>query len=224
MGTFKKHGSVEKRADTSPDMDLINAQALVELTAEDVFTFRVVACDDQIDRDNERFTLRTLEQLADIFVGRPILMDHSWSARGQTARIYASDVQEKDDVNRLMLSAYMLRNETTAPAIQAIEGGIMREVSVGCSVKHAICSVCGMDKAETWCAHRPGKDYDGVTCVVELDEAVDAYELSFVAVPAQPGAGVTKAYGGEGRREAKEAEIELQKTLAMLELEKNRFN
>ena len=223
MGTFKKHGLVEKRAGLTPDMDLINAQALTELSEEDVFTFRVVACDDQVDRDGERFTHKALGQLGDLFVGRTIIMDHAWSARLQTARIYDSDLQESDGVTQLILSAYMVRNESTAPVIQAIEGGILREVSVGCAIKHAICSVCGTDKAELWCAHRPGKEYDGVTCVVELDEATDAYELSFVAVPAQPGAGVVKAYGGEAHREAVQAEIELQKAMAMLELEKNRF-
>ena len=224
MGEFKKFGSVEKRAGSSPDMDLINAQALTELSEEDVFTFRVVACDDQVDRDGERFTHKALGQLGDLFVGRTIIMDHAWSARLQTARIYDSDLQESDGVTQLILSAYMVRSQASDPIIQAIEGGILREVSVGCAIKHAICSVCGTDKAVGWCEHRPGKEYDGETCVVELDEATDAYELSFVAVPAQPGAGVVKAYGGEAHREAVQAEIELQKAMAILELEKNRYN
>ena len=224
MGTFKKHGLVEKRAGLTPDMDLINAQALVELKAEDVFVFRVAACDDQLDRDHERFTLKTLEGLADLYVGRPIILDHQWSAKGQTARIYEADVQESGGVNRLVLSAYMLRNEVNAPAIQAIEGGILREVSVGCAIQHAVCSICGTDKAVAWCEHRPGKDYDGETCVVDLDGAADAYEVSFVAVPAQPGAGVTKTYGGEENRpQTNPNESDLQKALALLELEKNRF-
>ena len=42
MGALKKYGSVEKRAGSSPDMDLINAQALTELSEDEDFTFRVV--------------------------------------------------------------------------------------------------------------------------------------------------------------------------------------
>ena len=34
-------------------------------------------------------------------------------------------------------------------------------------------------------------------CYFALKGALDAYELSFVAVPAQPKAGVTKSYGGK---------------------------
>ena len=33
----------------------------------------------------------------------------------------------------------------------------------------------------------------GKKCIGELSEPTDAYEFSFVAVPAQPGAGVTKS-------------------------------
>lgn len=223
MGEFKKYGSVEKKAGSSPDMDLINAQALTELSEEDVFTFLVVACDDQVDRDYEYFPLKSLENLADLFVGRPIIFDHSWSAHHQTARIYDADVQEKGGVNRLMVSAYMLRSEDTAPTIAAIEGGILREVSISCQVKHCICSICGTDKAAGWCEHRPGNVYDGKLCSVALADADDAYEMSFVAVPAQREAGVTKAYGGENRREETQKEIELQRVKAILELEKNRF-
>ena len=43
------------------------------------------------------------------------------------------------------------------------------------------------------CAHRKGAVYDGETCLAVLSEPLDAYEFSFVAVPAQRAAGVTKA-------------------------------
>ena len=46
------------------------------------------------------------------------------------------------------------------------------------------------------CAHKKGEMYGGKLCCTELVEAQDAYEWSFVAVPAQPRAGVLKRCGG----------------------------
>lgn len=197
MNEIRKAAYVCKQAETAGDLELINRQALRELKAEEVFAFRLAACDDQVDRDHERFTLAALEGLAERFVGRTVLMDHQWSAKGQTARVYAGAVEEENGVHRLVLRAYMLRTGETEAVIAAIEGGILREVSVGCAVERALCSICGADKGRTSCPHRPGAVYGGQTCHVDLDGARDAYEVSFVAVPAQPKAGVVKKYGGE---------------------------
>lgn len=198
MDEIKKFSAVKVLEITDGELAEINKQTLRPLKAEEVFVFRVAACDDQVDREFERFTLRALEGLAKLYVGRTILCDHSWSAGKQLARIYGAQVEQEDGVNRLVLRAYMLRNEASRPLIEAIEGGIMREVSVGCAVGKALCSICGKDRRKTYCGHEPGKRYGDTLCHIDLDEAKDAYECSFVAVPAQPKAGVIKRYGGEG--------------------------
>ena len=126
----------------------------------------------------------------------------------------------------LVLFAYMLRNDQTAATIAAVEGGILREVSVGCAMGKATCSICGADKTKVFCEHRRGREYDGKQCVVELSQPEDAYELSFVAVPAQPHAGVVKKYGGEDNKPqppAPEDDPEVQKALALIALEEKRF-
>lgn len=219
-----KSGLVEKQALEETDLTLINRQALRRLKAEEVYAFRVAACDTREDRDHERFDAKALGTLAKLYVGRPILLDHNWSSTVQTARIYAGAVEEDGDAKRLVLRAYMLRTDQTLPVIAAIEGGILREVSVGCAMGKALCSVCGADKRVAFCEHRPGLDYEGKHCVVTLADARDAYEVSFVAVPAQPKAGVVKRYGGEENGPGPEtAELDRQKALALLELEANRF-
>lgn len=189
---------------TNTDMDLINVQSLRNLSADEVFTFCLEGCNTQIDRDFERFTGETLEGLAALFVGKSVLMDHTWRAGSQTARIYAAGVEDSGGVKRLILRCYMPRTEQTAGTITAIEAGILRECSVGCAVRRAVCSVCGADQTKTCCPHIPGREYDGQLCVMELDGAKDAYEVSLVAVPAQPGAGVIKSkrYGGAEAPEA----------------------
>lgn len=200
MRIVKEAVGGEHTAVTAQDLELIGALARRPLGAEEVYTFSVRLCDNEIDRDFERFTLQTLEELAPLFVGKAGIFDHQWSARGQAARIYRTEVvREADQVTRagdryawLKGYAYMVRTESNRDLIAEIEGGIKKEVSVGCAVEHAICSVCGCDRTQTDCGHEKGQEYGGQLCWADLEGAGDAYEFSFVAVPAQPAAGVVK--------------------------------
>jgi len=192
-----KAAYVEKQAVDEAELALINAQTLTPKSAESLFAFRLRACDNQVDRDLERFTDRTLDQLAELFVGRPVLRDHNWSASSQTARIYAAGTEMREGVKMLILRAYMPRSIRTANTITDIESGILREVSVGVVVERMVCSICGEDFLT--CPHHRGEEYEGRKCHVELDNALDAYEASFVAVPAQKDSGVVKRYEAKGK-------------------------
>ena len=103
MEMIMKSARLEKQTLGEKDLALINAQTLREFTADEVYTFRLMACDNRVDRDNERFTDQTLEQLAALYVGRPVLRDHSWSAGMQTARCYAASVEPDGDAKCLVL-------------------------------------------------------------------------------------------------------------------------
>lgn len=229
MDNILKSALVAKQAVNENELALINKQTLRLLKAEEVYTFRLAACDNQVDRDYERFTDSALEGLATLFVGKSVLMDHVWCAGSQTARVYAAQVETEGEVKRLILRCYMPRTEQTAGTITAIETGILRECSVGCRMEKAVCTICGADQAKTCCRHVPGREYDGQLCVMELDDAKDAYEVSLVAVPAQPEAGVIKGkrYGGQEEQvpnpaEAGEAEA-LRMAEAMQEQEEKRY-
>lgn len=203
-------------SESDTDMALINAQALKELTPEEIYTFKVTACDDLVDRDLERFPLETLEKLAPMFVGRTVIADHHWSTANQQARIYKTEVVDLGDRHALQCYCYMLRTDATHDVIAAIEGGILREVSVGCAIGSVACGICGGDA--TTCKHIKGAQYEGRTCHYELLDPLDAYELSFVAVPAQPGAGVTKNHEKTGWTPA-----DMAKTKAQLQIENERW-
>ena len=198
MSEATKAAAVEKQTADQTELEFINRYTLRPLEAEEVFTFRLAACDNQVDRDDERFSDRTLEELAQLYPGKPVLLDHSWSAKEQTARVYGAAVEAdpaREGVKRLILRCYVPRLNSTQRAIDAIETGLRRECSVGCAVKNQICSICGNPYFES-CMHVKGQDYDGQRCHVVLDGAEDAYEVSLVAVPAQKEAGVVKAQGG----------------------------
>ncbi|MCI8812132.1 MAG: hypothetical protein HFG12_02670 [Oscillibacter sp.] len=190
------------------ELEAINRFARTPLTAEQAYTFSLRLCDNEVDRDFERFSAPALERLGELFVGKSGVFDHQWSARGQTARIYRTEVVREpsmttaagDEYRWLKGWAYLLRTEKNADFIAEIEGGIKKEVSVGCSVRHSVCSICG---AEGGCRHVKGQVYDGKLCFMELREPADAYEWSFVAVPAQRSAGVLKRFGQEDRQLAR---------------------
>ena len=216
MRIVKETAGGEPAQVTAQDLELIGALARRALGAEEVYTFSVRLCDNEIDRDFERFTTQTLEELAPMFVGKAGIFDHQWSAKGQTARIYRTEVvREPGEMTRagdgycwLKGYAYMVRTDSNRDLIAEIEGGIKKEVSVGCSVEHAVCSVCGCDRTQNDCGHEKGREYGGQLCWADLEGAKDAYEFSFVAVPAQPAAGVVKSAGWGGRRELERLEEE----------------
>lgn len=189
---------------TAEELELINTYTRRTLTAEEVYVFTVVLCDNDVDRDGERFTVESLFALEKLFVGKTGIFDHNPSAKNQTARIISCKVENVasrttatgDEYFCLKARAYLPRTEGNSELIAALDSGIVKEVSVGCAVGKILCSVCGEDIG--MCPHRKGETYGGKLCCGELTEPYDAYEWSFVAVPAQKNAGVTKtAYGKE---------------------------
>lgn len=185
------------------ELAAVNAFAKKELTADEVYVFSVLLCDNDVDRDNERFTESCLRELGELFVGATGICDHEWKSGNQIARIYRTELI-RDDTRKTALGedyvylkgwAYMLRTEENAALIAEIDGGIKKETSVGCSVAHCVCSVCGREYGSADCTHVKGQEYGGKLCFAELSGAVDAYEWSFVAVPAQKNAGVLKSMG-----------------------------
>lgn len=186
-------------------LNKINALTRRKFKAEELYTFPVVLCHNDIDRDGERFTDSALDKMAELFVGKTGIFDHNPTAENQAARIYDTEVlvdPEKKtawggDYRYLKGYAYMVRTDANADLITEIDAGIKKEVSVSCAAMSRKCSICGAN-ANEGCEHVRGKAYDGQICHVTLDDITDAYEWSFVAVPAQVGAGVAKHYTEKG--------------------------
>lgn len=183
-------------------LEQINRYTRRDFQPEELFSFPVILCDNEVDRDGEAFSDQALEELAPLFVGKTGIFDHQPSGKNQTARIYAASVVEEPGRRTsfgapyrvLRAHAYMVRSDRCKDLILEIESGIKKEVSVGCRMGRRSCSICGADLADGYCGHTPGQDYGGKTCHVVLEQPEDAYEWSFVAVPAQKNAGVTKQF------------------------------
>lgn len=215
-GVITKAASLAAGEATEEDMKAINKYTLTPLQAEDVFTFKAVLCDNELDRDFERFNLKALQDLQKLFLGKTVIKDHVHSAENQVARIYRTELQQGSKTlksgelyTQLVAHCYMVKTASNADLIAEIKGGIKKEGSVGCSVSGAVCSICGTDNAKSYCRHYRGRSYDkeggAETCTFTLTGAKDAYEFSLVAVPAQRAAGVSKSYTGETVYEAQEA-------------------
>ena len=197
MQIKKAAEAVNSGAPTGVQLEAINAQAKAQLSAEQVYVFSLRLCDDQVDRDHERFDAAALPALAKLFIGKTGILDHKWSADKQIARIFETQVVKENGISYIKAWAYIRRGGSNDEIIADIEAGIKKEVSVGCAMGMAVCSVCGSEYGT--CGHMKGEIYDGQVCCAILKEPMDAYEFSFVAVPAQRDAGVLKALGNGNR-------------------------
>lgn len=206
-------GIVYKAADVLPygevtesDLKKINKFTLETVKAEDVFVFKTVVGDNEIDdRNYEPFDLKALKDLAKLYIGKTVIKDHERSAENQIARIFDTELVSENKLTganeqftKLITKQYMLKTAKNEDLIAEIKAGIKKEVSTGCRPKSALCSICGTDNTKTYCPHWPGREYDTKngkkTCYFTLSGIKEAYELSLVAVPAQPRAGTTKNY------------------------------
>lgn len=190
---------------TDGELDLIEKFARKKLNKEELYTFSLILCDNEIDRDNEKFTVSALYELAKLFVGKTGIFDHNMKSKDQSARIYQTEVlteagrktSDGEDYTYIKAKAYMVRTEKNRDLIAEIDAGIKKETSVGCSVRDISCSICGKNIKTEGCEHQKGKSYGGRLCCYLLSEPADAYEWSFVAVPAQRNAGVIKSFAPE---------------------------
>ena len=214
---MQKAASLSTQEVTDEELKAINKYALEPLKAEDVFTFKAVLCDNEVDRAFDRFTVKALQDMQKLYLGKTVIKDPRRSTDNQVARIYKTELvqgtkalKSGEIYTQLVAHCYMVRTASNADLIAEIKGGIKKEGSVGFSPSSCICSICGTDNAKTYCRHWPGKSYDkegGPTvCTFTLAGVKDAYEFSLVAVPAQRAAGVSKSYKGDTVYEKDEPE------------------
>ena len=121
---------------TREELEQINSMTRRELEEENLYLFSVRLCDNEVDRDGERFTTETLQELAPMFVGKSGIFDHQWSAHGQSARLYKCEVvTEPARLNQagevycwLKGYAYMLRSPGSEQLIAEIDASSKKHI------------------------------------------------------------------------------------------------
>ena len=72
-----KHAMVTKTVDnaqvTEEQLEQISAFARRPLAADEVYVFSMILCDNEIDRDYERFPRQSLEVLGRLFIGLSLI-------------------------------------------------------------------------------------------------------------------------------------------------------
>ena len=90
-----KEGQIQKSAAvTGEELAQINRFTRREFKAEELYVFSLVLCDNEIDRDFEKFSPAALQTLGELFVGKPGLFDHEPAAALPTARSALAGVAE----------------------------------------------------------------------------------------------------------------------------------
>lgn len=166
-------GYVEKSF-TASDEDLkkINQYTRRDFDADSLYVFTVTLCDNDIDRDYEKFSLSALEKLKKLFVGKTGISDHSMKASDQKARIFDTWIEKVDGkitadgepYYMLKAKAYTVKNDENKSFIEAIDAGIKKEVSISCSSSTATCSICGKTKDKADASIYPAK-IQGQNCL-----------------------------------------------------------
>ena len=77
---------------TEEELKSINLHTRREFKADEVYVFTVILCDNEIDREFERFTKNALIKLSELFVGKTGILDHNMKSENQTGRRFCRPI------------------------------------------------------------------------------------------------------------------------------------
>lgn len=158
--------------------------------------FSLVSADQNVDRAGDQFTSKGLKDMADMSPDKPYLMNHDWEIGSVMGKIFDAKVANK----QLQQKVYVPIRENTKDFIQGMLDGLYNKVSVGFAMnpKDYVCSSCQKSLYSMECSHYPGgKDKEGKPIIGIIRGVKDYFEISNVAVPCQPAAGIRRSQESE---------------------------
>ena len=148
---------------------------------KNLYYFNCVLVTDEVDDDNEMFTVPALIEMHPRFIGKTGIID----AYGTTyyPRIFDTKIKQKHGVTKLKASAYVyLNSEDDVDKLRDFLS-THKKSSIACSCTSKVCSICGKNLYRELCMHVKGKAYGHKTCVYKLSGVTDVYEWSFAEEP-----------------------------------------
>lgn len=205
---MKGKGKAEDYYPTPEELAQINKYTNIDLKKEEVMVFTLVSAGQEVDRSDDQFTSKALKSMADRSPDKPYLMDHDWSIESVRGKIFDASVKNK----QLIQKVYVPIREKNISFIQGMLDGEYNKVSVGFAMapKDYVCSSCSKSLYSMECPHYPGsKDKEGNPVVGIIKDVSDYFEISNVAVPCQPEAGIRRSSPQEAQQKALDELYEL---------------
>lgn len=83
MEVRKESNGLKNSMVTREELAIINQFTKRALKEDEIYTFAVRLCDNEVDRDFERFGTEDLDRLGELFLGKSGIFDHQWSAKAR---------------------------------------------------------------------------------------------------------------------------------------------
>jgi len=215
---FGLRGKTAAGADISPEMlARVNAYALKDLAAGEIYVRRCLLAHNAIDRDNERFPETLLDNFAATLPGKSLLFGHDRrsyfplglffdaTTEGITVEQFKALTGETPRLPEGMTSVkilwgwfYIVKTPSAADMLANLEAGVYRHVSIGFNAADLV----GVKK-----------EINGPTLYWEYVGPGEALEGSLVWLGAQPGATAQKALKDQENHTEKESPMKMLITL-----------
>ena len=134
-----------------------NIKPSIPLTAEDIHIRCMYLVSDQLNSYGGKFPLEELQRIKDLIIDSPVLVGHKKDELPIARNFYAEHVI-KDNVNWIKCFFYWMKSANNANDLkQNIDGGIIKECSIGFTFAKPVCSICHADIRT--CRHEPFGQY-----------------------------------------------------------------
>lgn len=168
-------------------LEKINKFTRRNLSADEIQIFKIILCNNDIDKDYNCLSNDAIESLKELYIGKTtsLLMD---DGKNILARIFDTEIitdssiktETGEDYKYLMASLFIIKSDENLPYLSKFSGAENNYGTISYSVNTKECSICHCNQNRMSCEHIKGKTYEGNLCYTILKDVMDAYEWDWV--------------------------------------------